>query len=156
MIYRLATENDLTELAAMRWDFITENHPQVPPGVSPETFRAAFTDFLREGLASGRWTAWVAEEDGQILSHMYIQRVRKMPHPGRWLREFGYVSNVYTRPAYRNRGIGAALMKCVQQWGREQKLESLLLRPSRRSVPFYRRAGFHPPSESLEFIFEED
>ena len=49
----------------------------------------------------------------------------------------GYVTNVYTRPAYRGRGIGTRLMSHVLQWAREHDLESLIVWPSETSVRFY-------------------
>jgi len=36
-----------------------------------------------------------------------------------FVREFGYVTNVYTQPAHRDQGIGRVLMQDVQQWARK-------------------------------------
>ena len=64
--------------------------------------------FLRWGIGDGSWVCWVAELEGQIVSHICLRRVRKVPKPNRLHDEIGYVTNVYTRPAYRGRGIGSA------------------------------------------------
>ncbi len=155
MIYRLAVESDLPTLAGMRWDFRTELHG-APEGAVRADFVPACADFLREALASGRWAIWIAEEEGHILSHVYIQRVRKVPRPGKLFAEFGYITNVYTLPDYRSRGIGATLLAHVKEWGRREKLEMFILWPSRRAVPFYYRAGFRPSPEALECPLWED
>jgi GNAT superfamily N-acetyltransferase len=155
MLYRLATNSDLLELAGMRWDLRTEVHP-APAGATREDFIPACLEFLREALANGRWAVWVAEEDGQLVSQIYVQRIRKIPRPGKLLAEFGYVTNVYTRPAYRDRGVGAALLAQVKQWAQREKLEMLILWPSQRAVPFYLRAGFSPSPEALECPISED
>ena len=149
-IYRMATEADLDELAQMRWDFELEEAPGATVH-DQATFLTACTAFLRQGLPEQRWTYWVAQEDPQIISHIYIQRVPKVPKPNRHDDALGYVTNVYTRPAYRHQGIGTRLMTHVLAWAREQDLESLIVWPSEASVRFYERAGFRGSSEILEY-----
>jgi len=149
-IYRVATEADVDELAQMRWDFRLEEAPGATVH-DQATFLDACAAFLRKGLREQRWTYWVAQEETQIVSHIYIQRVPKVPKPNRIDDALGYVTNVYTRPAYRGQGIGTQLMIHVLQWAREQDLESLIVWPSETSVGFYERAGFRGSTEMLEY-----
>ena len=150
VIYRVATDTDLAELAAMRWDFRLEEAPGTTVH-DRATFLHACRTFLQQGLANQRWTYWIATTDGQIVSHIFIQRIAKVPKPNRLEEALGYVTNVYTRPAYRNRGIGTELMTHVLQWAAEQDLESLIVWPSRSSMRFYERAGFRGGSDMLEY-----
>jgi len=149
-IYRVATEADLDELAQMRWDFRLEE----APGATIHD-QASFLDscaaFLRQGLREQRWTYWVAEQNRRIVSHIYIQRVPKVPKPNRLDDALGYVTNVYTRPAHRGQGIGTQLMTHVLAWARELDLESLIVWPSETSVGFYERAGFRGSADMLEY-----
>jgi GNAT superfamily N-acetyltransferase len=149
-IYRMAIEADLDELAQMRWDFRLEEAPGATRH-DQATFLEACTAFLREGLREQRWTYWIAQEETQIVSHIYIQRIPKVPKPNQLDDVLGYVTNVYTRPAYRGQGIGTQLMTHVLQWAREQDLESLIVWPSEMSVGFYERAGFRDKSDMLEY-----
>lgn len=149
-IYRVATEADVDELARMRWDFRREEAPGATRH-DQATFLAACTAFLRQGLIERRWIYWIAQEHDQIVAHIYVQRIPKVPKPTRLDDALGYVTNVYTRPAYRGRGIGAELLRHVLQWAREQDLESLILWPSETSVAFYQRAGFRGNAEMLEY-----
>ena len=73
-IYHVAAEADVDELAQMRWDFRLE---EAPGAIRHDlaTFLNACTTFLRQGLAEQRWTYWIAQEDTQIVSHIYIQCV---------------------------------------------------------------------------------
>ena len=75
--------------------------------------------------------------------------VVKMPKPNRLHDTFGYVTNVYTRPAYRNQGIGSELMRHVIEWAGGLDMENLLVWPSERSIPFYERAGFSADEEAM-------
>jgi len=149
MQYRLATEDDIFALAEMRWAFRTET-VEPPQTITKEDFVAACAEFFRRALDEGHWTCWIAEEDGRIVSHMFIQRIRKIPSPRRFHGEFGYISNAYTRPAFRNQGIGSALIEKVKEWAGQQDLELLILWPSDLSVGFYKRAGFSSEHEILQ------
>ena len=155
MRYRLATENDATALAEMRWAFRTETVER-PPTITREEFVTACAEFFRRVLGEGHWACWLAEDDGQIVSHMFIQRIRKIPNPYRLHGEFGYITNAYTRPAFRNQGIGAALLQRVKEWARQQDLELLILWPSDTSVAFYERAGFSSEHEILQYRLRGD
>ena len=154
MIYRLAGEDDLPALAQMRWDFRNEYQP--PDAMSEAEFLPGCLDFLRQSLASGRWAFWVAEENGQLIAQAFLQIVPKLPDLYNFERCFGYVTNVYTRPAYRSQGIGAKVMEHLKAWAIDHNLEFLMLWPTDRAMPFYTRAGFHPAERVLECRFPED
>jgi GNAT superfamily N-acetyltransferase len=135
---RMATLDDIPELARMRRDFTFED------GVAPEgdDYEDDFARVVGDGIESGRWSIWVAEVDREIVSHMFVGLVDKIPRPTREHRWIGYLTNVYTHPEHRNRGIGAALLERVTAWARESDVELLVVWPSDESVPFYERAGF--------------
>ncbi len=142
--HRLATNADVPELAAMRWEFGMESAQAegLVPTHDRETLVQTCIAFLRRELASGRWGIWVAVADGQIVSHIYVQVMIKVPKINRLVNHDGYVTNVYTRPAYRNQGIGAELMRHAVDWAAEQDLATLYVWPSAESIPFYKRTGF--------------
>lgn len=71
-------------------------------------------------------------------------------------RRWGYVTNVYVAPAYRNQGLGAKLMRHVQAWARAKALEFLILWPSERAIPFYQRAGFAANDEILAWDVDDE
>jgi GNAT superfamily N-acetyltransferase len=146
---RQATLDDVAQLAQMRWDFRIEGTASAPP-VDKAAFLAECCAFLLAGFTSGAWTCWLAEADGKIVSHIFVQRIDKIPKPAKPSDHFGYLSNVYTRPDYRRQGIGSALLERVKAWARAQDYEFLLTWPSDASVRFYKRAGFECKNESLE------
>jgi len=153
--YRLAGPADLAQLAEMRWQFRTEG--KVPPaGVCQDAFVAACLAFFQDAFASGRWVCWIAEEDGTILAHVFIQRIAKIPKPTHLKSEFGWVTNVYTRPERRNQEIGTELIERVKAWAQAEDLQMLVLWPSERAVPFYQRAGFEMETEEMEFKIRDD
>jgi GNAT superfamily N-acetyltransferase len=134
----------------MRWDFRLEESSDEPVH-DQETFLQACVAFFQQGLASQQWTYLVAGCDGVIVSHVFVRRIDKVPKPNRLDNVFGYVTNVYTRPAYRGRGIGSELMAHVIEWAKAQDIECLLVGPSGRSVRFYERAGFRWNEDLMEY-----
>lgn len=145
---RQAVPEDAPTLARMRWDDSTEDGTPVtqPDG----EFEAAFAEFVRHALATDQWVIWLAESDGRLVSHVYVQIVGMVPRPGRFARRWGYAAAVYAAPDARNQGIGSTLLRSVIEWAKQEGLESLLLWPSDRSVPFYQRTGFVRSRDVLE------
>lgn len=144
---RKAKASDFGQLADMRWDFMLEE------GVIPQLARNEFLErmiaWLQEGHASGQWTYWVSEHQGEIVSHIFCCRVPKAPSIARIDHAWGYLTNVYTRPGHRNAGIGSALLEKIKQWAGSEELELLLAWPSSQSEPFYQRCGFEMPSNLM-------
>ena len=147
---RTATLSDLPTLAEMRLAFTLED-PEAPATLRDD-FEDAFEEIVGGGIASGRWTIWLAEADGDIVSHAYIGLIDKIPRPTRGSRWLGYMTNVYTRPEQRGRGIGAALLEQVIAWAVERDVELLVVWPSDDSVAFYERAGFVSSRDPLVWM----
>lgn len=132
----------------MRWEFHVEH--EEPLSQTFDEFSGRFDSFLREALASGRWFVWVAEADKEIVSHIYVFVVPKVPRPSMASDAWGYVTNVYSEDSHRGHGVGSRLLQAVIEWALEQRLELLIVWPSEDSVAFYERAGFTANPEILE------
>ncbi len=136
----------------MRWDFRLEEKPG-PTATTKAEFLDFCTAFMAAGMERGDWWFWVAEAEtgttASLVACICILIVPKIPKPNKLMDAYGYVTNVYTRPAYRNQGIGTQLMQAVVAWASSRDLENLIVWPSERSVPFYGRAGFVLDHEAL-------
>ena len=93
---------------------------------------------------------WIAEENGEVISQIFVHKIDMVPRPCKIHDQFGYVTNNYTKPAYRNKGIGSELMKRVVQWAKDEDLELLIVYPSEEAVTFYERAGFYSENDVME------
>jgi GNAT superfamily N-acetyltransferase len=92
----------------------------------------------------------IAEVDGQPGGHMFLCLVEKVPSPFPGSVALGYVTNFYVAPQLRNRGVGRALLDGVNRYARGPGLDTLIVWPSERSAPLYRRCGYSRPEELLE------
>lgn len=151
---RLATAHDAQQLAAMRWSFHSEDNE--PVSQTLKQFTERFQKFFAEALTSGRWFVWVADQDGKIISHVYVYVVPKVPRPSRTTDSWGYVTNVYTDPSHRGKGVGSKLMDAATDWAMKERLELLIVWPSDDSADFYRRSGFEKSVEIFERILVDD
>ncbi|WP_405674941.1 GNAT family N-acetyltransferase [Streptomyces sp. NBC_01511] len=148
VVIRRAESDDATALAAMRWRFKVEDGGDEVPR-NEEEFTAECEQWLRSRMV-GPWRAWVAEVGGRPCGHVFVCLVEKVPSPYPGSDALGYVTNFYVAPEQRNRGLGKALLDEATGYARVRGLDTLIVWPSERSAPLYRRCGFDGPDELLE------
>jgi GNAT superfamily N-acetyltransferase len=147
-VVRLATHADVDELVAMRRDFAFEDREDDEPGGRP-AFDVECRAFLADALSTPTWQIWVAELDHVLIGHAFVALVDKVPRPEREHRKIAYLTNVYTRPAYRNRGVGGRLVERAKEAAHEVNVELMIVWPADESGEFYERHGFSRSSEPL-------
>lgn len=152
MNIRLAGVNDIDQLIRMRWDFTDEYKESKIVEDQYESFYAECRQFLTKALGSTKWFVWLAEDDRRVLSHIYIELIDKVPRPGRITRPFAYMTNVYTLPEHRGKGIGSQLLKKIETWARENQYEFIIVWQADWSVAFYERGGYKRCGEAMELM----
>lgn len=156
MDYRIANEKDFSELANMRWDFKMEGKNAEVNCYNKEEFLKECIDFFKQGFKERTWTHWIATNEDTIISNVAVHHIRKVPKPNRYIDEFGYVTNVYTRSEYRGQNIGSILMDYVKDWAIENDFEILIVWPSSKAVNFYERKGFSNENDVMELVIRPD
>ena len=107
-----------------------------------------FLPWVRHKMESGDYLAWFAvAPDGSIAAGAGLWLMEWMPHrpdgPGRR----GNVLNVYTKPAYRSRGLARRLMNEILEWARGCGIEVVVLNASDAGRPLYESMGFRATNE---------
>ncbi|MBM2822215.1 MAG: acetyltransferase [Thermoleophilia bacterium] len=154
VVIRTATVDDVAELAELRRTFTFEDSTEGEARRSD--FEESFTHLVSSGIRSGRWVVWVAEAEGAIVSHAFVGTIEKIPRPIAEHRAIGYLTNVYTRPEFRGRGIGGRVLDAVTAWALESDVELLMVWPSEASFGHYERHGFADRGEPLVWLQPED
>lgn len=129
MNIRFAEVKDIKQLIRMRFDFTIE-HDESKKNESFDGFEKECQSFLEDVLKKNQWFIWVAEDNGKIVSHIYIELIQKVPRPGRITHPFAYMTNVYTVPEYRNKGVGSKLLNSISKWIKENNYEFVIVWPS--------------------------
>lgn len=133
MIIRQSNKNDINQLIKMRFEFTAE-----------------YKELENDLFESKKWFVCVAEVEGKIVSHVFVEIIDTIPRPGRVRSPFGYVTNVYTVPEYRSKGIGSMIMEKINCLAKDSGLTFIMVWPSETSVKFYEKHGFKRAEEVME------
>ncbi|MGH8093128.1 MAG: GNAT family N-acetyltransferase [Chthoniobacterales bacterium] len=153
---RLATVPDVEIIARQRARMFHEMG--LVPDHLFESYRTQCETRLRGQLASGEYVGWLAQPVAQpdkIVAGVGAQRRRVLPHPvgepgceiviaeGR----HAIVTNVFTDPDWRRRGLATSLMNRLIAWARTERLDRLVLHASEAGRLVYERLGFIQTNE---------
>lgn len=147
---RLATREDAATLAELRVALFAETAAAgVPdPARFLEDCRAAFVEFFE----AERGLAFVAQAEGPgIVSALTLFVHARLPSPQSAGTEEGYVSGVYTLPAWRRRGLARALLGEACAEARRRGWTRLRLRTTAQGRGLYTAVGFQPRDDLMEF-----
>ena len=146
--YRIATIGDVEAIARLKWEMEAERHPELQ--VDRDAFFAAARASVHSEIERGAHIAFLAEADGEPIACAILIWWMMLPSITDFHRSRGYVSSVYTAPAYRHRGIARRLMQNLMARAREMGLSRLILWASEMGRPLYLDLGFLP-SRGLEW-----
>jgi GNAT superfamily N-acetyltransferase len=114
-------------------------------------WRAELSARFAADLESGELAAWLCVDGGAAVAASGLgcpaapeARAELDLKPGEAL-----VLNMYTRPAYRRRGIGAELLRLAIAEARARGASSLRLQPTEDSRRLYERAGFRDSGRDM-------
>ena len=151
MEIQLANEADYNELALMKWEHGVEDDIDYGEhnldGVNKDEFVEEFFAFLK---AHKEYEIIVAEVNGIVVSAMFVYLIPKLPKPNGNAKYIAYLTNVYTKKEYRNKGIGTQIMNYIKSILIEKKCELLFAWPSDNSIAWYQRNGFSEDNEIFE------
>jgi ribosomal protein S18 acetylase RimI-like enzyme len=137
--YRQATATDMETLAMLRYEMEAE---QGNKAVDPQEYATAYSSSTGEEMKGRRQRAWLAEVDGQAAACVLLVWWMLPPNFDSFSRKRGFVSSVYTKPAYRRQGIARELMKILIASAREEGVGRLILWSSDMGRPLYEQLGF--------------
>jgi GNAT superfamily N-acetyltransferase len=150
---RRATGADVDAVAALRRRWTREDADPGDLGADPGDLDAddpgadaEFAGWMAawwDGVGANR-AVFLAERHDDPVGMINLAVFDRMPKPGRPTSRWGYLGNAYVLAELRGHGIGSRLLDAVLGHAREIGCVRVVLAPTERSVPFYRRAGFGP------------
>ena len=136
---------DVAALARLRWLWRTAERGE--HGLSQPEFERALTDWWATRPQSH--TAYLAEIDGEPVGMAWLAVFDRIPQPRDLGRLAGNVQSVFVKEAFRDRGIGGALVEAVIAEARARGVGYLIVHPSERAASLYRRLGFAETDQIL-------
>jgi GNAT superfamily N-acetyltransferase len=151
VICRAATPDDLETLGRLRWEMQLDEMHGAPGDAArdPAPYVATYRAELGPEFARGRARAWLAEVDGEAAAAVTLLWWVVPPSVDLPRRRRGQISNVYTRPAHRRRGLSRRLLTLLIAEARALGVQRLVLWPSEMGEPLYAGLGF-APSRGME------
>lgn len=141
---RDAVASDVGELARLRALMDIEEGVAEPTGFRKEFARW----FERHGH---RFRICVASSGDRLVGTVWLERVERVPRPAEGRPcALGYVTFTFVERGHRNQGVGAAMLERLRAVALTEGYVALIVWPSDRSIPLYRRSGFASSHELLE------
>jgi GNAT superfamily N-acetyltransferase len=143
--WRRADPGDFVQIADLRWRLHTGDSEDF----DLQERRRFVAEFSRSRVARDEFIHWVAVIEDRVIATMAVCKVSKLPTPREPSGAWGYLTNCYTMPEYRNKAVGSKLLAEILRWALQENLELLVVWPSERSYPFYLRSDFERRSDPL-------
>ncbi len=141
ILFRSATLEDVNQLVNLRFMMIGETNGIDPNQRTPE-FEKLIRDYFLESLSNKNYFGSVAEVDGLLVSNNGLVLYRKPPSFKGTTGIVGYVTNVYTIPEFRNRGIANELMKLLVAYAKNAGASKIHLGTTDEGRRLYEKQGF--------------
>lgn len=142
---RRAGRADIAQVIRLRWDVCVEQGVADPNDVDLyRRYERALRDFLDRYIEDDQCWIVVAADGDRIVATSTLWLTPVLPWPGGLNEWHGYVTNVYTIPPYRRRGIARRLMETLREIATQREVSVLQLETTPESEPLYREMGFVP------------
>lgn len=132
----------LIELRLAMFQAMGRNDPTILAEVA-----AAGETYFNNHIPAGSYRGWLAEVDGQIAATGGLVMRQAPPTYHNLSGRDGYVMSVYTRPAFRHRGLATLIVNTILDTLRKEGINRVTLRASDEGRPLYEKLGFEPTTE---------
>ncbi len=141
IVIQKAELSDLDLLMQWRMEVLHEVFPSTeydfPDGLEEEN-RA----YYQWALPAGKHIACFASVDGEIVGCGGMCLYQEMPSPDNPSGQCAYFMNIYCRPQWRRKGVGASVIRWLVDQARAQKITKIYLETSEAGRLFYEQHGF--------------
>jgi GNAT superfamily N-acetyltransferase len=146
--------DDVDALVELRVDLLRKLG-KLEDGSQTPAFVAATRQYLLAAIARGDFTAWLAEENGEVIATSGVVLFERPPAPGNLAGREAYLLTMFTLPSWRGKGLGTALMREILDAARRDGIGRLWLHATGDGRPIYEQAGFAPNAAYMELVLPE-
>lgn len=152
-LLRKANLNDIDKLIEFRVEFLEEIQ-DFPLNMEIEIFRKSLKAFFLDKMKSNKFVTWLAEIDNEIIATSGLSFLQKPPHFINMTGKFAYIMNMYTKPKWRRKGIGLALLEKLIKEIKIKGIKSVVLHATPFGRPLYEKYGFRENDGDKEMILK--
>lgn len=148
-LYRRATVEDLDLLVKTRIEVLRAAN-ELSDTVDMSEVEEQSRDYYRQALASGAHVAYLVFDEAELAGAGGVSFYRLLPTYHNPTGENAYIMNMYTRPAYRRRGIAYKTLDLLVVVARERGVSRITLEATRMGRPLYEKYGFVGLGDEME------
>lgn len=141
MIKRLAVVTDIAELIKLRKQQLIDEE-SMSIANSGNNIDEQLADYFKSAIAEGSFISWIMESDGEIIATSGVCFYCLPPNFSNPTGRTAYITNMYTKPEYRRRGIATELLNAVIDEARARGYKVIRLHASEYGKSIYKKAGF--------------
>jgi len=149
-VLKRAEVKDAELLAEMRMEMRKERETADCP-ISEQEFHRNLLDFFRTRIADGTFISYIVWDGNQAAACSGLSIQVHPPTFENPTGRHGYITNMYTRPAWRRRGIANLLVDRLAYAAKEAGCAQLFLNASPMGQSVYVRYGFLPVNGEMSF-----
>ena len=150
MIVRKATVEDAALLSEVR------KLQLIDEGIAPNCdIDAELDTFFKKWLVSKDFLQLIAEENGKLLSTAAIVYYDLPPSFTNKIGVRGYVTNVYTAPEHRRKGLSKILLEKILEDAKSRGIKKIWLGASKLGRPLYEKLGFIQQESYMELTLKD-
>ena len=142
---RLATAHDIPVLVAYRRSMFESMG--VGNAGALTTMCEAMSRYLAQAIPAGVYRGWVAEAGGEVIASGGLVIHELPPGPRNMDGREGYIMNIYTLPAWRQRGVATAIVTAILDYLRDIGVPVATLHATIAGRRVYKKFGFKATNE---------
>ena len=140
MVLRKATRDDIDELVKFRLGFLKEDFKDMTKEQQIR-IKEELLDYFTRHIGDD-FIAYIAEENGEIVSSVFLVIIDKPANPHFLTGKIGNVLNVFTKCEYRKQGLASRLLNTMVEEAKTMQLSYLELMATECGYPLYKKIGF--------------
>ena len=142
-----ATVADIDELIELRLAYLTDDFGELD-GEQVLQLREVLPGYFQWHLQRDLLAFVARDDEGCMVSCAWLLLVEKPPSPRFPNGRTGVLFNVYTRPAWRRRGLARQVMGALIEESYQRQLDVIELHATDDGYPLYRSLGFADDSNT--------
>ena len=149
--YRKATLEDLELVVKARIEFMLDSRPEAPPEAF-ERLCPSLYDFMKTSIADESFIAWLAFDGSTLIATSGLSFLQHPPCTTNPTGKVAYISNMYTKPEYRGKGIATVLFDKTVEEAKRRGYIKLRLTTTDMGRPIYEKYGFIPEAGMVYIV----
>ena len=145
MNYRLGTRADIPVMAQIR------KQQLIDEGISPDiSIDEELLRYFDAKLSDGSLVEWLVEDEGEVVATAAILFLDFPPTYTNRSGIRGYITNMYTAPSYRGKGVATSMLEKLIDEARSRSVNKIFLSASTLGKPVYKKFGFIEKDQWME------